>query len=577
MTGFRAYFCEAAMLYSILNEDPEPLAGEGKDIPAGLDGIIAKALAKDPARRYQKAEDLVADLQALVQDSAALPAGKARSAKGLRRVWRSWGPWQRAACVAALAVIMAGMVWGGVKFWPGRTELLDSIGVIPLKNLSGDPSKDAFVEGVTEQLTACMGAISSISIKSPQSMKQFKDSNDPLRRIGRRANVKALLEGSLALVGDRVKITILLSEASTDRQIWSHNYDGVESDIIVFQSQIVRTVAEKLKAQMTPQSEAQLAAAKPVNSEAYEAYLKGVRFNNSWDRDKALEQFRLAIGIDREFAPAYGGMAIAYTNLALGYDMNPTEAAPLARAQAELAVQLDDKSADAHDARAYVRFSFDWDWSGAESDYKRALELTPNNGYIQLKYGYFLLCAGRTKEGLAYITPANKNGWGDLFWTYFYTRHYDDAIALLTKDAQKGSKPPVDEFLMYSYVLKGMRNEAMAQCKALEAAPNFRNNQWLMSFVGWGYGAMKEREKALEILNRLRELGKKEYVDPYVIAMVCAGMGDNDQAFTSLREDIEIRQPAAVQMAIEPAFDNMHSDPRWQELLDLIHYPKSKP
>jgi len=573
---------EAALLYSILNEDPEPLAGEGKDIPEGLDGIIAKALAKDPAKRYQRAEELVADVQVLAQDNAALPAGKARPARGLRRLWRSWRPWQRAAAVGALAVIIAGLIWVGLKFWPGRSELIDSIGFIPLQNLSGDANGDLWADGVTERLSASMGTVVALKkIVSDQTMKQFKDSKEPASVIGRKVGAKALVGGSLMFVGDQVQITIMLYEASRDRQIWSNTFSGAASDIMVLQSQIVRAIAEKLKAELTPQSEAQLAAAKPVNPEVYSAYLKGVRHNNNWEREQALEQFRRALRIDPKFAPAYAGMAIAYVNLALGYDMHPDQAAPLARAAAVQAGQLDENSADSHLAMAWVKLNLDWDWAGAESEFRQALKISPNDGFILGRYSFYLVMVGRTEESIPIARRIHEQGWGDLVWIYFYARRYDDVISLVMKDRASGSPPLADSWLLSSYVLKGRYKEALELCKVFESLPGYRDNQWDLGFVGWAYAASGKRDKALEVLVRLRELEKElemrgKYVDPYGFAMIFAGLGDKDQVFAELRKSIEIRQPACIQIPIEPSFNSLRSDPRYQELLQLIHYPGSK-
>jgi TolB-like protein len=573
---------EAALLYSILNEDPEPLAREGRDIPAGLDGIIAKALAKDPAKRYQRAEEFVADVQMLAQDREALPAGKARPARGFRRLWRSWRPWQRGVAVGALVIITAGLVWSGLKLWPGGGEVIDSIGFIPLQNLSGDAKGELWADGVTERLSASMGTVGALKkIVSDQTMKQFKGSKDPLPVIGRKVGVKALVEGSLMLVGDQVQITVKLCEASKDRQIWSNTFNGAASDIMVLQSQIVRAIAEKLQAKLTPQSEAQLAAAKPVNQEVYSAYLKGVRENNDWNLKQALEQFQHALRIDPDFAPGYAGMAFSYVDLVLAYEMHPDEAAPLARAAAARAVQLDDNSAEAHAALGFVKLNFDYDCSGAESEYNRALAINPNDGFILWTYGLILMIKGKREEAYSNARRIDEMGWGDLTWVAFYTRRYDEAIARELKGHVGGSPPPSGDWLLCSYVLKGRYEGAMQICAIKEASPDFRDGQWPLGFVGWAYGASGRRDKALGVLNRLRELEqelekKGKYFDPYNLAIVYAGLGDRDQAFASIRKGIEIRSPVMIQIVFDPLLDNLHTDPRWQEVLQLLHYPKKK-
>ena len=289
---------EAALLYSILNEDPEPLAGERERRSAGLDGIIAKALAKDPARRYQRAEELVADLDALARDSEALPAGKAMPAKGLKRLWRRWRPWQRAAAAGATAIVLTALIWAALALWPGRGEIIDSIGFLPLKNLSGDSSKDFWADGVTEQLSACMGTIGSLRIISDQTMRQFKKSNEPLPVIGRKVGAKGLVDGSFMLIGDKVEITVKLYDAAKDRMIWSNMYQRNVRDIRTVQNEIARAVAVAVKAQLAKQNQAQMASAKPVPPEAYEAYLHGMNSVNADDFSKGVEHFKRATQID---------------------------------------------------------------------------------------------------------------------------------------------------------------------------------------------------------------------------------------------------------------------------------------
>ena len=581
---------EAALLYSILNEDPPALAGEGSDISAGLDGIVAKALAKDPSRRYQKAEELVADLDALARDSEALPAGKAVPAKGLKRIWRRSRPWQRAAAIASLALAAAAIAWAGFRYWPGRSELIDSIAIIPLHNLSGDAQGEDFAEGVSEQLNARMGMIARLEIRPYQTMKQYKGSNEPASAIGRKVRAKALVSGSLMLVGDRVQITIMLNDVTKDIQIWSDDFDGTTADIMVLQSQIVRAIAERIGARLTPEGAAQLARAKPVNPEVWSEYVQGVRASNDWELEKSLEHFGRALRVDPEFAPAYAGMAIAYVNLALGYELHPDQAAPHARSMAAQAIRLDESSADAHLAMAWVKLNFDWDWSAADMEFNRALAISPNDGFVLSRYAFYLIISGRGEESIPIARRLwnEQSGeietWGDLAWTYFYCRRYEDAIALIMKERVRGSMPPEWQWwLPIAYLGLGKRPEALAECETATTMPRFYGDQWGLAYVGYAYAALGRRDEALALLNRLRSLERKlevekkgKFVDPMNFAAIYAGLGEKDQAFAALRRCIEIRQPAAIQITIEPCFDNLRSDPRWRELMQLIHYPEGK-
>jgi TolB-like protein/predicted Ser/Thr protein kinase len=573
---------EPALFYAIVNADPKPLVGE--KIPTGLEGIIAKALAKRASERYATVGELIEDIEELRKDRESLPAGRVRQVSGLTRAWRRWRSWERAAAVTMTCLIVAAIVYGGITLLTPKTETIDSIGFIPLRNLSGDAEGELWADGITGQLSASMGTVTTLKkIVSDQTMKRFKNSTDPLPVIGQKVGVEALVEGSLMLVGDKLEITIKLCEAAKDRQIWANTFNGTTSDAMVLQSQIVRAIADHLKAKLTPASEAQLAVAKPVDPEVYGAYLDGVRLGSrlgGWNHEQALDRFRRALQIDPNFAPAYAGMANVYVGMALFYEKHPDEVGPLARSVAVQAVQLDEKSADAHAAMAWVKLNFDADWSGAEAEYERALAISPNSGWILQGYAMLLMVKGRTEESVAIARRIQDMGFGDLVWTFFEARRYDELIEFMMKGHASGSTPPPDAFLMSSYVLTRRYNEAAEMCDALESLPGYRDNQWDLGFVGWAYGVMGRRDKALEILKRLSVLAneleeKRKYVDPYNVAMVAAGLGDKDQAFAALRKCIEIRQPARIQMPIDPFFDNLHSDPRWQELLRAINYPST--
>ena len=564
---------EAALLYSILNEDPVPLAGEGTDIPAGLDGIIAKALAKDPARRYQKAEEFVADVRMLAQDSEALPAGKARPAKGLRRLWRSWLPWQRAAAVGALVIVIAGLVWAGLKFWPGRAEAMDSIGILPLANLSGDPSKDIWAEGVTEQLSSCMGTIGSLRIISDQTMKQFKGSNEPLPVIGRQVGVKALITGSLMLVGDQITITAKLFDAAKDRMIWSNTFSGEPRDIMILQSRIAREVAGALKARLTATNDARLAVARSADPMAYELYLQGRQFLVNWKLKEAEECYRRAVAMDSTLAAAWAGLANAYTIQAFS-GVTPAQVAPLARAALTKALALDDQLAETQAALGSIRLNWDWDWAGADAATKRAVELNPNNTEILMQRKLVLYAANRVEEAIEIqrricdLQPLEPSAIGDMGWMSFYGRRYDDAIAHFRKSDEMSGYHGPNAMVAMSYYLKGMYKEALAECDA-NPNPGFQE-----AFI---YAKLGSRDRATAYLAAKQlewDAGKRWNLCD--MAALNAGLGKKDDAFAWLRKGLEERWPEMLQFPTEPYLDDLRSDPRWQELLELIHYPKSK-
>jgi serine/threonine-protein kinase len=561
---------EPALFYAIANADPKPLVGE--KIPAGLDGIVAKALAKKVSERYPTVREFIEDIDVLLRDRESLPAGRVRQVSGLTRTWRRWRSWERAAAVTMICAVAAAMVYGGITLFTPESETIDSIGILPLRNLSGDAKGDLWADGVTERLSASLGSIGALKkIVSDQTMKQFKGSSDPLSVIGRKVGVKALVEGSLMLVGDRVDITIKLCEASKDRQIWSNTFSGSASDIWVLQSQIVRGIAENLEAELTPGSEAELAAAKSVDPMAFEIYLQGRQYMVRWELKKAEECYRRAVDIDSTLAAAWAGLANVYATQALTSDMTPADAAPLARAAVTKAVALDDRLAETQAALGTVRLYFDWDWAGADAATKRAVELNPNNAEVLKQRQLFLYAASRTEQAIALqqhiceLQPFDPALVDDLGWISLYARRYDDAIAHFRKsDEMSGRKGPNSGVAM-CYYLKGMREEALAESDA-NTSPGMAE--------AYIYARLGKRDKALAFLmEEQARLESGKPFNPFNLAVVNAGLGNIDEAFAWLRKSLDERWPEILASPTEPYYEDLHSDPRWKELLERIHYP----
>ena len=571
---------EAALLYSIVNSEPEALssgraagkAGSSEALPAGLDGVMARVLAKDPVRRYQSARELVADLRVLSQDREALPAGRARPVRGLRRVWRRWHLWERVAAVASLSLLAAVLLWAGFKFLPGRSEAIDSIGILPLTNLSGDPAKEVWAEGVTDQLSTCMGTIGSLRVISHQSMKQFKGSTDPLPVIGRKVGVKALVEGSLMLVGDKITITVKLFDAVRDRMIWSNTFSGDSRNVMILQSRIAREVAGALKTKVTAQNEDRFAAAAAVDPMAYESYLQGRQFFMRYELKKAVECLQRSLAIDSTFALAWAGLARVYTTQTIMSEITPLQGAPLARAAVIRALECDDQLAESRAALSAVKMNFDWDWAGCDVESRRAVELNPGSPEVIKARRMYCYYVGRNDEMVELqkrvcdLQPLNDQAIGDLGHAFFYARRYAEAIAQFRKAAEMSGSREWNGLVAAALYFSGKHAEALAACDA---------NQQPGAIEAFVYARLGRRGRAEELLavEKKRWDGKR---NPIELAIISAGLGDKDGAFAWIRRGLDDRWPEMLQFPTEPYYDDLRSDPRWQELLKLIHYPGSE-
>jgi len=572
---------EAALLYSILNEDPEPLAKEGGGVPAGLDGIVAKALSKDPARRYQKAEELVADLDALARDSAALPAGKAVPARGLKRLWRRARPWQRAAAVGAVCIALLAIAYGAAMLLSPKARAIDSIAVLPLVNLSGDAVKDPYVDGITGELIACLGSLGpTIDVFSSQTMRQFKGSEETMPEIARKLGAKGLVEGSLSLSGNAIQITVKLFDAAKDRMLWWDTYQGELEDVMFILNDIARAIGGEIGVEDALLQQRRFRATRKVKPDAYEAYLEGNA--HSWGIDeegdrarsrKMIQCYSRAVEIDPEFALAHAALALAHVNLATVGNA-PGESGLEARRSAQRAVELDEGLAEAHAALGSVRFNLDWDWSGAAAELERALELNPSSVDALLAWKFYLLVTGRGEEAIVVgrrLCQLEANSDGIVFelgWTCLCARRYDEAIATF-----RGllAKNPGDAYtrawLADTYALKGMCGRFHAECDSLRTIGSDGRP--------YSYALCGQREKALSRLEELRASAVSDYVDPVDPALYCAVLDDKDQAFAWLRKGFEARSVGMARvMKADPYFDGLRSDPRWSELLRQMKFPE---
>jgi serine/threonine-protein kinase len=555
---------EQAIMYAIVNMEPEPVRSLKSEVSIGLEQIVDKCLAKEPDERYQNITDLLADLKS--------PIEKIENKKPFSKPKLGFGErWHLYAGLAALivALILAGLFWR-----PKSVEAIDSIAVLPLENMTGDPNQEYFVDGMTEALIINLAKISSLRVISRTSVMQYKKARKTLPEIAKELNVTAIVEGSVARSGDRVRITAQLINAPTDRHLWANSYDRDLRDVLALQSEVTTTIVRELQVKLTPQEQARLTSARPINPDAYEAYLKGRFFLNKWteeDAKKAVDFFQKAIDLDPTYAMAYAGLADYYTQSSYYTYMSATEANPKAKAAAMKALEYDETLAEAHVALGNVKLLFDWDFPGAEREFMRAIEFNPNNVDARNYYTVYLVAMGRFNEAIAQskrnkeLDPLTLVRSLNLGWIYFNARRYDESIIELKKTLELD---PDFHFthaeLGWNYAFKGMFKEAIAASeKALSLSPS-PADLLVLSSVGYVYGISGKPDEARKILNQLVE---RKYVDSYYVAGIYAALREKDRAFEWLNKAYDERSPSMIALKIEPFFDNLRNDPRYTELL----------
>jgi TolB-like protein/Flp pilus assembly protein TadD len=437
---------------------------------------------------------------------------------------------------AALAVVVLARFAYQLK-WVTTPRRIESLAVLPLKNLSGDPAQDYFADGMTEQLTTDLGQISGLRVISRTSAMRYKGPDKSLPEIARELHVDAVVEGSVERSGDQVRITAQLIDAPNDKHLWAKSYERDLRDVLTLQEEVAQAIANEVRIKLTPQERIQLANARPVKPEAHEAYLRGLYELSNMTlegvnrTEQAIRYFQEAVALDPTDALAYAGLANAY------YDQStllraPLEAMPKAKAAAARAIELDDSLAEAHASLGYVKLNFDWDWLGAEREFRRALELNPNLPRAHAGYAHYLLTLRRTEEAIQelhhaeILDPLLPESHVNLPYLLFNGRRYGEAI----EAAQRGKD---DRVLALSYAELGRPMEAIAAAdRALKSA----HNPVIVAQIASSYALSGKKDTARAMLSGIEAQAKKRYICGFNVACVYATLGDTEQAFAWLEK-----------------------------------------
>jgi serine/threonine-protein kinase len=584
----------AIIFDGILHKAPTSPVHLNPEVPPKLEEIINRAIEKHRDDRYQHASEIGADLKRLRRDTESGRAVKGFPGRrvGARRAIPP-GRWAlglgiaavAVAClVAAAALNVAGLRerlrWGrgAVGEPPPRIE---SLAVLPLANLSGDPQQDYFADGMTEELITTLGKVSALRVISRTSVMRYKKTEKTLPQIAKELNVDAVIEGSVLRAGDRVRITAQLIQASTERHLWAESYDRNLRDVLSLQSEVSRAIASEIQAKVTPQEQARLASARVVNPEAYDLYLKG---RYEWNKrskeglERGLEYFQRAIDLDPNYALGHSGVADSYVVLGSWGRLPGVEAYPKAKAAALKAMQLDQNLAEPHSSLARVLEDYDWDWSGAEREHQRAIELNPNYATARHWHAYGLGLRGWNKEALAEIELArtldplspiiNAEVASILYWG----RQYDQAIVEARKALElEPNSLPAHLYLGEIYLTKGMYKDALAEFQIVLTLD--RTDPRTSAYLAAAYAAAGNREEALRMLGRLKQQSKREYTSPYLIAYVYVWLGDKNEAFAWLQKGFDDHSGLMGLLKVDPWLDPLRSAPRFQALLRRMNFP----
>jgi pentatricopeptide repeat protein len=480
---------------------------------------------------------------------------------------------------AALALFSTALVlYRGSSARRTSQPRIKSLAVLPLKNLSADPTQEYLADGMTEALIGRLAGIHDLRVISRTSVMQYKDTKEALPEIAKTLGVDAIVEGSVIRDGNRIRVHAQLIRAATDEHFWSEAYDRELRDVLTLQSDVAQSIAQKVEVTITGEERARLTAARPVSPEVYENYLKGRSIlDKSYSRsglEESIGYFEEATKRDATFAPAYVGLANAYDRLGTIFiGTPPSEVRPKVVNAARKALELDPGLAEAHVLLAGV-YQEEWRWSDAEAEYKRALDLKPNDAAAHVGFAHWLLCQGRTQEALTWtargreLDPLEVSG-TSVGETLFFARRYDEAIhELRSVLAVQGDSASALWYLGFSLIANGQPHDAIP---VLEKAASITNRSpGVIGVLIRAYAHAGRRKDALRLLDELKQRGQKGYVPAGAFVNAYLGLEDREQAFAWLEHAYQEQSNILQFLKVHPFFDPVRDDPRFNDLLHRV-------
>ncbi len=582
----------AALLHAVLTEEPlRPAAAapEAK-IPRDLEAIVLKAMRKEPELRYGSAEELSEDVGRFLEGKlvrARPDTAGYRARKFVRR--------HRAGVVAA-AIASISLAAGCYALWlsfsarrenravtgtaaaPVRSlPSVTTLAVLPFKPLVAADRDEVLEFGMTDTLITKLSSVPGIALRPMGAVLQHSVERDDAVRLGRTLRVDAVVEGSLQRVKDRLRVSVRLINVGDGRSVWGETFDSVYTDVFAVEDAIAQRVAEALIPHLSAEARAGLARRGTDDLSAYNAYLKGRYFWNrrtEADFRKAIGFFRQAIAADPGYALAHSGLADCYSLLSVWGAGPPRETLDEARAAALRAVSSDDAPGEAHASAAFVRWIYDWDWEGADRAFRRAITLNPGYATASQWYAYFLASRGRFDEGIAQIRraqeldPLSVSIATDVGEIHCWAGRYDEAIQQLEAALEMEPNFAVAHNMLGIVHLKeGRVKEAVDE---LERAFQIDGSPRFLATLGYAYGVAGRRADARAMEKRLEALSRKRYVSPFQLALVNAGLGENDRAFALLERAYEDRSDNMAILQVYPLLEALRRDRRFAELMARV-------
>jgi serine/threonine protein kinase/Tfp pilus assembly protein PilF len=557
---------EQAIVYSIMNEQPEFITKIRSEVPLQIEKILERALVKNPEKRFQSMEEMLEELNIAAEE---IKEGRSRKTSVFRL-----GRKQRKFAYQALVVILFAIALG-IYFWQSKVAEAApvSIALLPLESLTNETDQEWFTESMTDALITDLAKVRGLRVISRSSAMKYKGTNKTPPEIAAELNVQYIIEGSIVKMGDQVKISARLINALNDEYLWAEEYARGLSDILGLQGEIAQAIANKIQIGLTPQEKTLLAVTRSVNPETYELYLKGMYHIRKYTPDgiaNGLKYLQQAVEKDPEEPLAHAGLALAYSLIA--HTPSPPPGALLKSKEEGLkALELDKSLGETYLAVAMAQIYGDWDKEGAEKSYKRALELNPSLAEAYNQYAWYLLLIGKEDEAVKSLKQAQEvdpltaayPAW--LGMLYFWLDRNDESKEEALKSLELVPNFPIALYALGSvYAAKGMFEEAIATLQKLGAI----SLDWKWG-LGLTYALAGRREDALAVVAELESQPKVWYT--WGLAEVYTALGDKDKAFYWLNEAYKQHHPYIQWIWRNPSLKPLRNDPRFTDLAQRLN------
>jgi TolB-like protein/Flp pilus assembly protein TadD len=535
---------------AVVHKNPEPLKA-----PPSIAAIVRKCLQKSPDARYQSAKEL----------RVALEAASTKPAAGIA---------PRTLATIGAVVVVLGLLGFFYTRMSRAENAIGSVAVLPLEIQSSDPDAEYISDGITDSVNDSLARLAGLKVVPHSIALRYKGKSPELQKIGAALGVETLLVGRILQWGDDLTIAVELDDMVNGKQLWGDRYNRKVSDLRAIQSEIAREVSQRLRANLSASDRQQLAKGSTENSEAYQLYLKGKYHTSKFTKDefrKGIEYFNQALEKDPKYGLAYSGLAYYYI-LQDDWYLSPNESASRAKAAAQKALDIDPSNSDAHLALAMALQWHDWDWTGAEKEFKRAVELNPKSPDAAVLYSWLLSPTGRKDEAISMAAQAQRTDPLSLIGAFgpgsisVFTRQWDRAIEQLRGAIHLDATYWLDHvFIGRAYEQQNQIPQALAAFQAALKLDSDHAEIW--SALGHAYAVSGNKPEARKILAKLQDPAALSYVAPYNVAVVYAGLAEKDAAFTWLERAFSQRSYyLPIYLVTDSRLDELHGDRRFTDL-----------